>query len=68
MSHTNRKTTICFRVDAEELRAVDAIVAAKSCQRSDWLRTVIYAAVRAECLAMVSASSFETKRDGLSHG
>jgi len=68
MSQTSRKTTVCFRVDAEELRAIDAIAASKNCQRSDWLRTVIYAAVRAECLAMVSASSIETKRDGLTHG
>jgi hypothetical protein len=57
MNQISRKSTLCFRIDAEELRAIDAIAAAKYCQRSDWLRTVIYAAVRAECLAMVSESA-----------
>jgi len=68
MNQNKRKSVLCIRVDSEELRAIDAIAAMKVCRRSEWLRTVIYAAVRAECVAMVSSPSAKSYSDGLTNG
>jgi len=62
MSQSKRKSALCIRVDPDELRTIDTISATKGCQRSEWVREVLSAAVRTECLAIVSSRSDPIKR------
>ena len=57
MNQSKRKSVLCIRIDPDEMRTMDTIAKTKGCQRSEWIRGVLSAAVLAECRSIVSASS-----------
>ena len=57
MNQNKRKSVLCIRIDPDEMRTMDTIAKTKGCQRSEWIRGVLSAAVLAECRSIVSASS-----------
>jgi hypothetical protein len=57
MNQNKRKSVLCIRIDPDEMRTIDTIAKTKSCQRSEWIRGVLSAAVLAECRSIVSASA-----------
>ena len=59
MNQNKRKSVLCIRIDPDEMRTMDTIAKTKGCQRSEWIRGVLSAAVLAECRSIVSASASE---------
>ena len=57
MNKSKRKSVLCIRIDPDEMRTMDTIAKTKGCQRSEWIRGVLSAAVLAECRSIVSASA-----------
>jgi len=57
MNQNKRKSVLCIRIDPDEMRTMDTIAKTKRCQRSEWIRGVLSAAVLAECRSIVAASS-----------
>ena len=57
MNQSKRKSVLCIRIDPDEMRTMDTIAKTKGCQRSEWIRGVLSAAVLAECRSIVSASA-----------